>query len=217
MSGRDEKQRAYSAAYRARHPERARAANRASARKRPELGRLRRQRRYAREVGAPGFHTVDEWMELVGRFGGRCSYCWEIPTRVTKDHDIPLTRGGADSIDNILPACSRCNSRKRTRTSVEFDAILLAEDLGAKPLRLVDPRLATLDLVTYPERPRLRTHCRSGHEYTPANTYVVADDGSRKCRECHRARMRARREREPGYAAAVQQRYRDRIRDEAAS
>lgn len=34
---------------------------------------------------------------------------------------------------------------------------------------------------------RRRTHCRRGHEFTPANTYVTKD-GRRQCRACDKAR-----------------------------
>ena len=39
-----------------------------------------------------------------------------------------------------------------------------------------------------------KTHCPSGHEYVPENTYVNRR-GSRECRTCIRARRRARRSR----------------------
>lgn len=29
-----------------------------------------------------------------------------------------------------------------------------------------------------------RTHCKNGHEFTPENTLVRSDGGSRRCREC---------------------------------
>jgi hypothetical protein len=36
-----------------------------------------------------------------------------------------------------------------------------------------------------------QTHCKRGHEFTPENTYVRR--GMRTCRQCHRAKIRARR------------------------
>lgn len=39
------------------------------------------------------------------------------------------------------------------------------------------------------ERNRAKTHCPQGHPYDRANT-IVQRDGSRKCAECNRARMR---------------------------
>lgn len=37
---------------------------------------------------------------------------------------------------------------------------------------------------------RSKTHCRSGHEYTEANTYVYQATGERQCRTCQRERSR---------------------------
>ncbi len=53
---------------------------------------------------------------------GKCAYCgkrlegtdWHI------DHVIPKAHGGSDSIDNLLPACRRCNTLKKDRTPEEF-------------------------------------------------------------------------------------------------
>ena len=50
---------------------------------------------------------------------GCCAYCGESKP-LTRDHKIPITRGGTDDITNIVPACMRCNSRKGTRTAREY-------------------------------------------------------------------------------------------------
>lgn len=54
--------------------------------------------------------------ELVQRykiFNGRCVYC-NAATDITSDHVIPLSRiQGIDRLQNIVPACRSCNSRKR--------------------------------------------------------------------------------------------------------
>jgi len=90
---------------------------------------LRRQlaaRRRARKLEAAGSFTVAEWRALVEVWGGRCAYCGErAPLEV--DHRVPLARGGNNSIDNILPACGRCNRRKHAMSEREFRARLAAE------------------------------------------------------------------------------------------
>lgn len=37
-----------------------------------------------------------------------------------------------------------------------------------------------------------RTHCPEGHEYTPENTYIIPQTGSRSCRLCKQIRNRLR-------------------------
>lgn len=42
----------------------------------------------------------------------------------TIDHDVPLSRGGKHSIDNISILCLGCNSSKQTRTMAEFAKVV---------------------------------------------------------------------------------------------
>lgn len=80
------------------------------------------QRRRARKRNA----AVDVFseQEMLNHWAAQeawaCLYCgapWE-----QREHDIPLARGGAHSLDNHVPACTDCNLRKGTRTGVEFGA-----------------------------------------------------------------------------------------------
>ena len=78
--------------------------------------------RRSRKAGASGSHTLAEWQDKVALLGGVCFYCGkEKPLR--RDHKIPLSRGGSNYIENILPACHSCNSRKYTKTTAEFLAL----------------------------------------------------------------------------------------------
>lgn len=103
----------------ARHKERIDARTLAYRRAHPDVKRAAEHRRRARELGAGGSFTAAEWRDLVRRWGGRCAYCGA-PGASEADHRIPLARGGSNSIDNILPACRRCNARKHTMTENEF-------------------------------------------------------------------------------------------------
>lgn len=87
--------------------------------------------RRARELGAEGAHTEQEWQAVQAQYRHCCAYCGA-DGKMTRDHRIPLTRGGTNWIDNIVPACASCNNRKRTRTDAEFIAILAEEvNIGA--------------------------------------------------------------------------------------
>lgn len=82
------------------------------------------QQSRARRAGAPGSHTIAEWKSVLRHHKRLCVYCGGKLTRtnVTKDHVVPLSRGGSHDIRNIVPACRRCNSRKHTMTGAEFVA-----------------------------------------------------------------------------------------------
>jgi 5-methylcytosine-specific restriction endonuclease McrA len=111
------------AAWRAANPEKARVAVRRWEEAHPELKGHYHAAWRARKRGNGGSHTLTEWREKCALFDNRCAYCGE-EKPLTRDHDIPLSRGGTDDITNIIPACRLCNSKKRTRTAVEFNALL---------------------------------------------------------------------------------------------
>jgi HNH endonuclease len=74
-------------------------------------GRLARR---AREHGAPGTHTWSQVMRIHMLFNRQCAYCSaHIPGLPDPDHVVPLSRGGHNSIGNILPCCRACNADKR--------------------------------------------------------------------------------------------------------
>jgi 5-methylcytosine-specific restriction endonuclease McrA len=58
---------------------------------------------------------------LFARDGYRCQYCGrhrsELRGRefLTRDHVVPLSRGGANDWGNVVAACSPCNNRKGNR------------------------------------------------------------------------------------------------------
>src|SRR5215469_6398043 len=55
--------------------------------------------RRARLFAAEGSHTPEEWRAMVAACNSRCARCGEI-RKVTRDHIIPLTKGGSDYISN---------------------------------------------------------------------------------------------------------------------
>ena len=82
-------------------------------------------RRRERVRGHPAFSAA-EWMALVAEHAGRCAYCGASGL-LHADHRIPVSRGGTNTIENIVPACARCNLRKHVMTEAEFRARLAAE------------------------------------------------------------------------------------------
>ena len=53
---------------------------------------------------------------------GICYYCQKTFTtdKLTMDHKLPLARGGYSSKSNIVISCQDCNTKKGTKTSVDF-------------------------------------------------------------------------------------------------
>lgn len=64
---------------------------------------------------------------LFARDSYRCQYCGrsaaELKLResLTRDHVIPLSRGGSNEWSNVVTACSPCNTRKSNRLPAEID------------------------------------------------------------------------------------------------
>ena len=61
----------------------------------------------ARKAGAAGSHTFEQWMDCVSFYQWRCVYCGVslTPTTLTKDHIVPLFKGGTNYVYNLAPAC----------------------------------------------------------------------------------------------------------------
>ncbi|TMF53502.1 MAG: HNH endonuclease [Chloroflexi bacterium] len=117
----------------ARDPERFRQSIEASP-NRAAVRRAMHERRRARALGAGPSFTAAEWTALVAANGNRCAYDGA-PGPLHADHRLPLARGGTNEIQNILPACARCNLRKHLMTEEEFRSRLAAErdEASARP------------------------------------------------------------------------------------
>ncbi len=66
--------------------------------------------------------------ELFLRDAHLCLYCgYEFPeNNLTRDHVIPLSRGGRDRWSNVVSACRQCNTRKGNRTPERANMPILA-------------------------------------------------------------------------------------------
>lgn len=79
-------------------------------------------KRRAIKSGNGGSHTFEEWIAKVISFDWLCFYCQRELTieDLTKDHFLPLSRGGGDELENVVPACLPCNTTKNAMTGPEF-------------------------------------------------------------------------------------------------
>lgn len=85
--------------------------------------------------------TKDERVEIYSKTNGHCAYCGCTLeySKMQVDHVIPLRKGGADTKDNMLPACRSCNYYKSTldieqfRDSIEkFPDVLMRDSVTFK-------------------------------------------------------------------------------------
>ncbi len=103
-----EKARAYQRAYRqayAQTPEGKASAARRNAKRRQRVS------------AAPATLTAVEWQDLLDEQNHACAYCgrpFSVESKPTRDHIVPVSRGGGLTKENIVPACLVCNSVKGT-------------------------------------------------------------------------------------------------------
>lgn len=82
----------------------------------PERARVRAQRneatRRARKAGAGGVVSAQDWSDLLEVLGRACLKCGAT-AKITQDHIVPISMGGAHHPTNLQPLCRPCNERKQ--------------------------------------------------------------------------------------------------------
>lgn len=76
------------------------------------------QRRRARMAAVDNTLTSAEWNEILAKYDYRCVYClipFTAKQKATMDHVTPLSRGGTNRKENVVPACTSCNCRKSNK------------------------------------------------------------------------------------------------------
>ncbi len=97
-----------------------------------------------------------EWSKLKQRYNQCCAYCGASGVPLEREHVIPLSRGGANTANNIVPSCGPCNRSKGTLTGDEFVAMrtnraerlrVRRSDRNVQPNRYHRPPTPTVTLV----------------------------------------------------------------------
>lgn len=72
------------------------------------------------------YRATSHWkkirLKVLARDANTCAYCGDVATEV--DHVYPKSKGGEDTLDNLVAACRTCNVRKK-------DSLFLAQ--GSTP------------------------------------------------------------------------------------
>lgn len=93
----------------------------------PLWGRIHKGAARARKLGCEviPFNSKDllSYWEVNNISSENCYYCnSEFNGFFHLDHKIPFSNGGPHSVDNLVPACARCNTLKQSKTAEEFAA-----------------------------------------------------------------------------------------------
>lgn len=105
------------------HKDQLQAKQRAWQQTHPEIVQVRNARRKALKYGNTPIGemlTEAQWRGILDQFNYSCAYCGRKMERLTIDHIIPLSKGGPDSLRNVVPCCPRCNSAKRNKGLLEW-------------------------------------------------------------------------------------------------
>lgn len=85
-----------------------------------EVLRNVRNRRRAIKAAVPVVDlTPEQWWFVQCMFDHRCAYCSK-RTKLTQDHLIPISKGGNHTVDNVVPACASCNTKKGSKCLSEW-------------------------------------------------------------------------------------------------
>ncbi len=91
--------------------------------------------RISKFVRVPYKKVVLTRKNILRRDGFKCVYCGRSDIPLTIDHIIPKARGGDDTWENLVSACTICNNKKGDRTPDEAKMRLMFQPF--KPSHIV--------------------------------------------------------------------------------
>lgn len=101
--------------------------------------------RLSRFVKVPYKKVVLTRKNILRRDSYRCGYCGRGDLRLTIDHIIPKARGGSDSWDNLISACTICNNKKGDSTPEEANMVLLKKPFKPSHIMFIKNVVGKLD------------------------------------------------------------------------
>jgi 5-methylcytosine-specific restriction endonuclease McrA len=83
--------------------------------------RIARHKEASYRQNRPCNLLLSEWAETLRHYNWRCAFC-KGPFE-SLDHFIPVSRGGASWVGNVVPSCLRCQTAKGNLLREEVDFI----------------------------------------------------------------------------------------------
>lgn len=98
----------YQAAYKKSNPDKARV-----------WGYFPSQRTRCKAAGVEVSANTQQVKEILALANGKCLYCCN-ESKLCIDHFVPINKGGGHVVDNLIPCCLSCNSKKRDSEPKEW-------------------------------------------------------------------------------------------------
>lgn len=96
-------------------------------------------------VNVPYKKVVLTRKNILRRDRYRCVYCGRGDILLTVDHIIPKAKGGDDSWENLVCACTKCNNRKGDRTPEEANLNILHQPFKPSHIMFLKNIVGKLD------------------------------------------------------------------------
>jgi len=113
-SAKKEKKAEYNRQWSANHKEHKSDYNKQWLKNNHEKRKILDQKRRAKKKQLPASLTEEQWQFIKKYFNNSCCYCGKgLPLQ--QEHFIPLSKGGAYTHNNIIPACGSCNASKKNK------------------------------------------------------------------------------------------------------
>ena len=123
------------------------------------------RRRKMRNAQVFGSHTQEEWESKKSSFNYRCAEC-EVEEaglsqiypnaqfhKLTRDHIIPISKGGTDFISNIQPLCITCNASKHDKVDLNDLSISTAPIISLDSFENIREQLGKIVCTSLPADP----------------------------------------------------------------
>jgi hypothetical protein len=94
-----------------------------------------RQSRYrAKKQGIQCDISIEEVLDILNNYDGRCAYCDSIATSL--DHPFPLKDEAPNVSANVLPICKSCkNNKKINNIMVMYNSGILSEEVYVRIMK----------------------------------------------------------------------------------
>jgi 5-methylcytosine-specific restriction endonuclease McrA len=96
-------------------------------------------------VSIPYKKVVLTRKNILRRDAYKCAYCGRSDLPLTIDHVVPKSKGGVDSWENLVTACTVCNNRKGDRTLEESHIHLIYKPFKPSHIMFIKTVVGKLD------------------------------------------------------------------------